>query len=349
VATYPLGQRLDDDGRTILCRTIEIRRREGVVDEHGHGLGKGVSRADKGGHVGDVDKRVADGLDVPELGVGLGVGDKGVDVVVLDERGLDTEGRKGVEEDVPRPAVERIGCHDVVARTHDVGDGEDLGRMAGGNRHGTGTTLDGGHASGNGIGGGVGETSVDVAWLGERELGGTVGGIIELERGGGVDGQRCGAGGGVGGEAGMNLQGVEVLLGILGEGGIEFEGHDGFLSVCVQLSCGYGHPTRGGWLRDLSHDRAKRVAPWIAEGDYARTRPKKIRAIGTRSLAESGLAHEQSHADEGVVCMLLLHGENHRRFLGDVNHIHEQCRTHNKKETRHIPDPNVPNESYRPW
>ena len=227
VAADPLGQRLDDDGRAVVGRAIQVRGSEGVVDEDRHRLLQRVRGLDDGGDVGHVDQRVADGLDVPELGVLLGSGHEGVDVVVLDEGGLDAEVAQGVQEDVPGTAVERVGGDDVVAGAHDVGEGQDLGGVAGGDGDGAGGALDGGHAGGDRVGGGVGQAAVDVARLGEGELGGGVRGGVELERGRGVDRQRRGAGGRVGLEAGVDLEGIEVLGGVLGKGGIELERHFG--------------------------------------------------------------------------------------------------------------------------
>ncbi len=116
----------------------------------------------------------------------------------------------------------------MVAGAHEVGEGENLGRVARGDGHGTGRALDGGDAGGNGVGGGVGQATVDVTGLGQGELGGAVLGGVELECGGGIDRQGSGAGHRVGGEAGVNLQGVEVLAGVLGKSGIKLERH-GFL------------------------------------------------------------------------------------------------------------------------
>ena len=93
----------------------------------------------------------------------------------------------------------------MVTRTRQVGDGKDLRCMAGGDGNRTRGPLDCGDARGDGIGGGVGQATVDVAGLGERELGGTVRSVIKLERGGGVDGQRRRAGGGIRRQTGMYL------------------------------------------------------------------------------------------------------------------------------------------------
>jgi hypothetical protein len=96
VAADPLGEGLDHDGRAVLCGTVEVGRREGVVDEDGHRRRQGVCGLDQRRDVRDVDEGVADGLDVPELGVLLRGGDERVDVVVLDEGGLDAEVAEGV-------------------------------------------------------------------------------------------------------------------------------------------------------------------------------------------------------------------------------------------------------------
>ena len=99
--------------------------------------------------------------------------------------------------------------------------------MARGNRNSSSSALDGGNACTYGIGGTVRQATVHVAWSRESELGGRVLGVVELPRGGSVDGQGSRAGGGVGRESGVDLQRVEVLLGGLGEGGVEFECHGG--------------------------------------------------------------------------------------------------------------------------
>ena len=226
MAANPLGEGLDHDGRAILGRTIEVRGRKGVIDKDGHRGRQGVGSPDQRRDVRDVHKRVADGLHVPELSLGRGGSDKGVDVVVLDEGGLHAQVTKGVQEDVPGAAVERVRGDYLVARAHQVGKGENLGRVARGNGNGTGTTLDRGHTSCNGVGGGVGQAAVDVTGAGEGELGSAVLGVLELEGSGGVDGKCRRTGGGIGGPAGVDLQGVEVLLGVLGEVGVEFESHD---------------------------------------------------------------------------------------------------------------------------
>ena len=110
-----------------------------------------------------------------------------------------------MQEDVPGAAVERVRRDYLVARAHQVGKGENLGRVARGNGNGTGTTLDRGHTSCNGVGGGVGQAAVDVARLGKAELRGAVGCVVKLECRGGVDGKCRGAGGGIGGPAGVDL------------------------------------------------------------------------------------------------------------------------------------------------
>ena len=251
VAADPLGQGLDDHRGTILGRTVKVRGGKGVVNEDRHRLLQGVGGRHDGGHVGDVNQRVADGLDVPELGVLLGGGHEGVDVVVLDEGGLDAQVTEGVQEDVPGAAVQGVGGDDVVAGAHDVGEGQDLRGVAGGDGDGALRALDGGHAGGHGVGGGVGQAAVDVAGLGQGKLGGAVLGGVKLEGGGGVDGQGSRAGRGVGRQAGVDLEGVKVLGGVLCEGGIKLKRHDGF-SFVVERSCGARRCHAGG-LSASSH------------------------------------------------------------------------------------------------
>ena len=151
VAANPLGKTLDDHCRTVLRRPIEIGRRKGVVhdDRDVQRRCRIYERRD----VGHVHERVTDGLHEPELGVFLGSRHKGVDVVVGHKGSLDTQVVEGVEQDVPRTAVERVGGHDVVARTRDVGKGQDLGCVSRGNGDRRGRALYRGDARGNGIGG----------------------------------------------------------------------------------------------------------------------------------------------------------------------------------------------------
>ena len=113
----------------------------------------------------------------------------------------------------------------MVARTNQVGDREDFGRVSRGDGHRACRTLEGRDACRDGVGGRVGQASVHVARLGERELRGAVCGVVELKGGRRVDGERRGAGRGVRRKAGMNLERVEVGAGILGKGGVEFECH----------------------------------------------------------------------------------------------------------------------------
>jgi hypothetical protein len=236
----PLREGLDHHGGAVLGRTVEVGRREGVVHEDRHVDRAG--RGDEGGHVGDVEPRVADGLGIPELGVLVGCGEEPLDVVVLHEARVDAEALEGVEEDVPRPAVEGVRGHDVVAGPRDVEDREDLGRMARGDRDGRRAMLERGDARGDGVGRGVGQAAVDVARHLERELSGGIGRVLELEGGGLVDGKGRGPGDGIGGKPRVHLKGVEVGFGVVGEAGIELEGH-GVSSLVWRRPC---PPSRRG-------------------------------------------------------------------------------------------------------
>ena len=145
----------------------------------------------------------------------------------------------------------------MVAGAHQVGEGQNLGGVTGGDGHRAGTTLDGGHAGGHGIGGGVGQAAVDVARLGERELGGGVGRGVKLEGGRRVDGKRRGTGRGIGLQTGMDLQGVEVLGGVLGEVGVQLESHfvlllRGYLSVDAPHGKPGPEPRKRQWRTLLS-------------------------------------------------------------------------------------------------
>ena len=106
VATDPLGQALDDDGSAVIRRTVQVRRGKRVVDDDRNV--ERLGRVHQRGHVSHVYQRISDGLHVPELGVLLRGGHKGVDVVIAHEGGLDSQVIKRVEQDVPRSAVEGV-------------------------------------------------------------------------------------------------------------------------------------------------------------------------------------------------------------------------------------------------
>ena len=160
----------------------------------------------------------------------------------------------------------------MVPRLGDVGEGENLRRVSRGNGNGGCGALDGGDARGDGVGGGVGQAAVHVARTGQGELGGGVLGIVKLPRGRRVDGKCCGASDRIRRQASVNLQGVEVLLGISSKGGIELERHDRFLS-------------RGN----------ARFLTWWRRG---RREVSPILPLG----------HEQPEANKPIIYMLLLHG-----------------------------------------
>ena len=130
-----------------------------------------------------------------------------------------------MQEDVPGAAVEGVGCDDVVACTDEVRECEDLCCVAGSDSHSAGAALDGSDTGCDGVGRRVREAAVDIAGLGKSELCCAVSCVVELECGRCVDRECCRAGHGIGCPACVYLKGVEVLLGVLCERGVEFECH----------------------------------------------------------------------------------------------------------------------------
>ncbi len=210
-----LGGRVHHDVGSVLERTDEIRRGDGVVDHERHaGL-----MGDTGDHLDVEDRvlRVADRLAVEQLGVRSNRSLPRLGVVGVDERGLDPVLRKRVVEQVVGAAVEGGSGDDVIAGLGDVHDGERLRRLtrrhdqctrhAGGGRRQA--AFEGRHPSLEHTLGRVHDAGVDVARLGQREQVRSVLRALELIRRGLIDRHGASAGCRVGLVPGVNLLGLE--------------------------------------------------------------------------------------------------------------------------------------------
>ena len=103
VSTKPLGKALDYNRDPVLSRAIQVRRCEGIVYDN-----RKVERCGclhERWHIGNVNARIANGFGVPKLRARCGRGHKGIDVVVGNKCRLYAEVVKGVQENVPRPAI----------------------------------------------------------------------------------------------------------------------------------------------------------------------------------------------------------------------------------------------------
>ena len=113
VTADPLGRRVDDDIGAVLERAVERRRGEGAVDHQRQA--RFLRHPSDGGDVEHVQTGVADDLAEDHAGIGLDRGAYGVDVRAIDEGGGDAKARQGQLHQVDRPAVERLGRHDMIA------------------------------------------------------------------------------------------------------------------------------------------------------------------------------------------------------------------------------------------
>ena len=123
VTTDPLGRRVDDDIGAVLERAVERRRGEGAVDHQRQA--RFLRHTGHGGNVKHIQTGVADDLAEDHAGIGLDRGADGVDVRAIDEGGGDAKARQGQLHQVDRPAVERLGRHDMVAGRKQRGDGQE--------------------------------------------------------------------------------------------------------------------------------------------------------------------------------------------------------------------------------
>ena len=168
----------------------EDRGADRVVDDQGEtlcvrGVGPGLD-------VDDVETRVADRLGEHELRVLVDeLGDL-LRLIRIHEADLDAVLRQRVGKQIVRTAVEGRDADDVVASLGDVHHRVRHGRLAGSNRAGRDTALEGGDALLHHVPGRVHDARVDVARHGQREQVGRVLGVVELVARGLVDRDRNG-------------------------------------------------------------------------------------------------------------------------------------------------------------
>ena len=218
VAADELGGGLDHHVGAVLQRAEQVRSGEGVVHDHRQVMLVG----DFGDclEVRQISVRVAEGLEVDELGILLDGVLELLRVLGGDEGGGDAVTRQGVAQQVEGTAVDVLGGDDVVTGLGDVAHGVFDGGGTGSDGQTSGTTFKGGDAVLEDTLGGVGQTAVDVARVSETEASLGVVEVVEDVAGGSVDRDRAGVGGRVGLLlTHMQLQGLKtVLLVVLGHG-----------------------------------------------------------------------------------------------------------------------------------
>ena len=218
MAADELGGGLDHHVGAVLQRAEQVRSGEGVVHDHRQVMLVG----DFGDclEVRQVGVRVAEGLEVDELGVLLDGVLELLRVLGGNEGGGDAVTRQGVAQQVEGSTVDVLGGDDVVTGLGDITHSVFNGSGTGSDGQTSGTTFKGGDAVLEDTLGGVGQTAVDVARVSETEASLGVVEVVEDVAGGGVDRDCTGVGGRVGLLlAHMQLQGFKtVLLVVLGHG-----------------------------------------------------------------------------------------------------------------------------------
>ena len=259
VSAEELGRRFDDDVGAVFERPEQVRRGEGVVDDHRQPVA--VSDRRNRLEVGQVGIGVAESLEVDEPGA---IGDRrlqGGVVGDVDERGGDPVARQRVAQQVVGAAVDGAGGDDVVAGLGDVAQRVFDGGRARGDGERRGAAFERGDALFEHLLRRVGQPPVDVARIGEREPGRGLVKVAEHVAGRGVDRHGAGVGGGVGlFLAGVQLQGFEVVL----CGG---HGRSWFVGVgCWVGGAMHGHRGVGGDCRPRGGGAARFAAIDVGYG-----------------------------------------------------------------------------------
>ena len=181
--------------------------------------------------VGHVQTRVADGLQVHALGLGVDRLLELFEFGAVDEPELDAVLGQRVLEEVVGAAVQGGAGDDVVAGAGQVEDRQRFSSLAGCDSQGAHATLESGDALFEHVRGGVHDPGVDVAELLQAEEAGRVVGVVEDVARGGVDRDRSRLG-----------RRIDTLAGVDGEGFIALGG-------CVLVGHGMLLLDLGAWRR----------------------------------------------------------------------------------------------------
>ena len=212
VSAEVLRHGMNDDVRAMLERPAEVGRSQRVVDHERNACV--VRDLRDGGEVGDVELRIADGLDVDSLGVVANRRPEVRGIVAVDERRLDAELREGDRKLRVRAAVEGARRDDVVAVRAQREERDGLRCHAGGGRECRAPSLQRRHALLEGCDGRVRDARVDVAEGRQVEKACRVVRVVEDERRRLVDRQCAGARGAVGNVPRVQAQRVESELAV---------------------------------------------------------------------------------------------------------------------------------------
>ncbi len=212
MAAQVLGERVDDDVRSVLDGPQQVGAGHGVVHDQRHAvvMGHPCQRGD----VGHVAQRVADGFDEHGLGAAVDVPREAGRVARVREAGDDALARQRVREQVVGAAIERAGRDDVVAGLGDRLDRVGDGRHARGQRQRGDAAFERRDALFEHVVGGIHDAGVDVARHLQVEQVRAVPGAVEGVGRRLVDGHRHGAGGGVGCLSGVDGEGLDLHAGL---------------------------------------------------------------------------------------------------------------------------------------
>ena len=149
-------------------RPEEVARgAEGVVhDQRNAGLAR---HRREGLEIGDVEARIADGLDVERLRAVVDRAPERLRIVAVDELRRDAEPRQGDLQLVVGAAVEKARGDDVVAGAGDRGERQELRRLTGGDRDRSRAAFERRDALLEDVGGRIHDPGVDIAELLQRE------------------------------------------------------------------------------------------------------------------------------------------------------------------------------------
>ena len=208
MATDKLGERVQHDIGAMLDRAAEVRRREGIVDDE-----RELVFMRNGRHLLDVEHvaaRVRDGLAVKALRLRRDRATEVFGVIGLHKSDANAHAPEGDVELRVGAAVERRRGYDVVAGLADIGDGEELRRLPGGDGQRSHAAFQRSDAFFQHGCRRVHDARVDVAeFLEGKQLGGVFG-VVEDEGGRLVNGNGPRLGGRVDGIARMKGAGVEA-------------------------------------------------------------------------------------------------------------------------------------------
>ena len=211
VTADELGRRMHNHVGTVFNWANQVRRTEGVVDNQRTLVLVGNRR--DGVDIRNVGMRVAERFDEDELRVALDCGFDTLEIVRVDERGLDTEGAERMLQQVESTAINRALGNHVIALASESRDGVGNGSCTRSDSESGDASFEGSDTFFEHTLSGVIDTAINVTASLQNEAVGGVLGIVEHVRGGLVNRNCAGIGCGVCGFlANVELKSLEMKL-----------------------------------------------------------------------------------------------------------------------------------------